>query len=461
MRCFVAETNTHANHQVWAFFRAEEVARRELRASFNRFDDAVVRTRVAVDVCGSRRSNTNGSQRSLRDEHIGVGMLGVAKREDGRARCNHLTGVQVHVENGATDGRTQREACKARVGCGESGACGVDACESRFEFFGSRTALNRSSAVGDRITLRCGACDLISQVVDLRRGYGAARGKGLCAFQVVLHEFERCVCGAKFRPSASDVGSTSSGAKERDLSFGGAYFGGARIAEGTLKTVVELRKNLTRCDHSSARDGNRANPPRNLEADLRFIELDDPLVLADVGVGGTLAADPRRDQKTKQTPTLKVFCHATDNRVILPNGKQFFRRPLHSAERRGTMSEIQSGPYKSFDAFWPFYVREHSKPGTRVMHYLGSVAALSLLGWLIAEGHGAWFALAFVPGYAGAWIGHFFIEKNRPATFKYPFYSFAADWKMNAYAITGRMGAEVERVCGTTAATSEVAERSA
>lgn len=125
------------------------------------------------------------------------------------------------------------------------------------------------------------------------------------------------------------------------------------------------------------------------------------------------------------------------------------------------MIETQSGPYKTFEAFWPFYVREHSKPGTRVLHYVGSLVALSLLGWLIASGRGAWFGLAFLPGYAGAWIGHFFIEKNRPATFKYPFYSFAADWKMNAYAITGRMGAEVERVCGARSNAQPVAQRSA
>ncbi|MBK8171271.1 MAG: DUF962 domain-containing protein [Sandaracinaceae bacterium] len=119
-------------------------------------------------------------------------------------------------------------------------------------------------------------------------------------------------------------------------------------------------------------------------------------------------------------------------------------------------------PFEKFADFWPFYVREHSKVGTRVMHYIGSVAALSLLGGLIATGHGLWFPLAFLPGYAGAWIGHFGIEKNRPASFKQPFFSFIADWKMNAFAITGKMANEVERVCGTrTDASLSASERSA
>lgn len=113
--------------------------------------------------------------------------------------------------------------------------------------------------------------------------------------------------------------------------------------------------------------------------------------------------------------------------------------------------------YQTFAEFWPFYVREHSKTGTRISHYIGSIVALSTLGSLIATGHAAWFLLAFVPGYAGAWVGHFFIEKNRPATFKYPLYSFAADWKMNACALRGKMGEEVERAFGREPAAQRLA----
>ena len=116
---------------------------------------------------------------------------------------------------------------------------------------------------------------------------------------------------------------------------------------------------------------------------------------------------------------------------------------------------------RSFSEFWPFYLGEHRHPVNRALHYLGTGSAYTLLAWIAWHDRWSLFPLCLVVGYGPAWIGHFFIEKNRPATFKYPFYSFAADWKMNAYAITGRMGAEVERVCGTTAATSEVAERSA
>ncbi|HEX5706356.1 MAG TPA: DUF962 domain-containing protein [Pyrinomonadaceae bacterium] len=100
---------------------------------------------------------------------------------------------------------------------------------------------------------------------------------------------------------------------------------------------------------------------------------------------------------------------------------------------------------RTFGEFWPFYVAEHSRRGTRWLHAAGTLASTTLLVVLLATGRWRWLPLALVVGYAAAWVGHFFIEHNRPATFKHPLWSFAADYKMVALMLMGRMDAEVER----------------
>ena len=100
---------------------------------------------------------------------------------------------------------------------------------------------------------------------------------------------------------------------------------------------------------------------------------------------------------------------------------------------------------KTFEEFWPYYVAEHSQPGTRALHYAGTMTGLAVASALLARGKWRWLPLAFVPGYAAAWAGHYLIEKNRPATFKHPLWSFLADHKMLALKLAGRMDAEVER----------------
>lgn len=100
----------------------------------------------------------------------------------------------------------------------------------------------------------------------------------------------------------------------------------------------------------------------------------------------------------------------------------------------------------NYSEFWDFYVREHSKPATRALHFIGTSLGLVLLLWFVWSGRWYYFPLFLVVGYAFAWFAHFVVEKNRPATFKYPLWSFVSDFKMMWFMITGRMGLEVERV---------------
>ncbi|MDX6443587.1 MAG: hypothetical protein QOH71_661 [Blastocatellia bacterium] len=95
--------------------------------------------------------------------------------------------------------------------------------------------------------------------------------------------------------------------------------------------------------------------------------------------------------------------------------------------------------FNSFSDFWPHYLAEHSKPATRVLHYVGTVTAIGTVITLIAIGRWWLFPVAFVPAYTCAWTAHFFIEKNRPATFTYPLWSFMGDWKMLALMLSGKL----------------------
>ena len=101
---------------------------------------------------------------------------------------------------------------------------------------------------------------------------------------------------------------------------------------------------------------------------------------------------------------------------------------------------------KNFKDFWDFYVAEHSQPLTRILHFAGTSLGILLLIFFIARGQWYFFPAFFVVGYAFAWLAHFVIEKNKPASFRYPLWSFISDFKMMAYMLTGRMASEVSRV---------------
>jgi hypothetical protein len=86
--------------------------------------------------------------------------------------------------------------------------------------------------------------------------------------------------------------------------------------------------------------------------------------------------------------------------------------------------------YRSFSEFWPFYLREHSKPRTRTLHYMGTSLVIAIAFFALVTGRWMWLLAIPFAGYGFAWIAHFGIERNRPATFTNPLWSLAADFKM-------------------------------
>lgn len=95
--------------------------------------------------------------------------------------------------------------------------------------------------------------------------------------------------------------------------------------------------------------------------------------------------------------------------------------------------------YQSFAEFYPYYLQEHSNDTCRRLHYVGSLLVLSILGYALATQQWIWLLAMPFAGYGFAWVGHFVFEKNKPATFKYPLYSFMGDWVMLKDALTGRI----------------------
>ena len=95
--------------------------------------------------------------------------------------------------------------------------------------------------------------------------------------------------------------------------------------------------------------------------------------------------------------------------------------------------------FASFREFYPFYLSEHANRISRRLHFFGSCGVLGLACGAIATRNAWWLAGALACGYGCAWIGHFFFEKNRPATFRHPFYSFAGDWVMFVDILRGRV----------------------
>lgn len=98
-----------------------------------------------------------------------------------------------------------------------------------------------------------------------------------------------------------------------------------------------------------------------------------------------------------------------------------------------------SKQYTSFSDFYPFYLGEHSNRTCRLLHFVGTWIVVGILVTAILTANAWWLLAVPVAGYGFAWVGHFFFEKNRPATFTYPFYSFLGDWVMWKDILVGKV----------------------
>jgi hypothetical protein len=103
------------------------------------------------------------------------------------------------------------------------------------------------------------------------------------------------------------------------------------------------------------------------------------------------------------------------------------------------MAEAASPQYRNLDEFYPYYLGEHSNRTCRRLHFVGSSLGLVCAIAGIATQRWWLIAVALVIGYGFAWVGHFFFEHNKPATFKYPWLSYRGDWKMWWQIATGKI----------------------
>jgi hypothetical protein len=108
-------------------------------------------------------------------------------------------------------------------------------------------------------------------------------------------------------------------------------------------------------------------------------------------------------------------------------------------EQEATMATVTETKHQTFSDFYPFYLSEHSNRTCRRLHFTGSTLALFCLGALFVTGSFWWLLVGLFCGYGFAWLGHFGFEKNRPASFKQPLYSFMGDWVMYWQMLTGRI----------------------
>ena len=110
-----------------------------------------------------------------------------------------------------------------------------------------------------------------------------------------------------------------------------------------------------------------------------------------------------------------------------------------STPKHPVTAAVDPRSFQSFADFYPFYLTEHSNVTCRRLHFLGSSLALSCVALTVVTGQWAFILLGLLLGYGCAWIGHFVFEKNKPASFKRPLYSFMGDWVMYKDILVGKV----------------------
>ncbi len=111
----------------------------------------------------------------------------------------------------------------------------------------------------------------------------------------------------------------------------------------------------------------------------------------------------------------------------------------NTTDRPTTQPTTDAKSLRTFAEFYPFYLKEHQNRTCRRLHFLGCTLALLCLAMLVATGRPQYLLYGLLAGYGCAWIGHFVFEKNKPASFKRPLYSFVGDWVMYKDIWTGRI----------------------
>ncbi len=100
---------------------------------------------------------------------------------------------------------------------------------------------------------------------------------------------------------------------------------------------------------------------------------------------------------------------------------------------------------RTFEEFWPHYLGEHIHPANRALHFIGTSLAYGIVA--LALGQSAeWLFLAPFVGHGFAWVGHYFVERNRPATFTYPLWSLRGDFRMHARMLSGGLRNDLDRL---------------
>jgi hypothetical protein len=100
---------------------------------------------------------------------------------------------------------------------------------------------------------------------------------------------------------------------------------------------------------------------------------------------------------------------------------------------------------RTYDEFWPFYLAEHSKPATRLLHYVGTALVFVALALAVATRNWWWLIAMPIAGYGFAWFAHFGVERNRPATFTYPAWSLYSDFRMFFVWLAGGLEGQLKR----------------